>query len=131
MCVCAIALLDSRAFLSAEPPLITDITQDTTVSVGDFVELRCVAHGYPIPQITWNHDGISLSGSSSTTGQSRSSIISITAAVLQNAGTYTCTASNSQGTDSESLQLVVLSKLCMKSEANVAKVVYYLLHLCT
>ncbi|KAJ0065491.1 hypothetical protein NL108_012446 [Boleophthalmus pectinirostris] len=70
------------------------------VQVGHSVELPCVARGFPDPKISWSKDG-------KTYPESEDGSLVFTTVSLDDEGTYTCTATNSAGTDQALVQLLV------------------------
>lgn len=70
------------------------------VQVGHPVELPCMARGVPEPTLTWTRDGkkytVSADGS-----------LVLRDVGLDDEGTYTCTATNTAGTDEAGVQLLV------------------------
>ena len=90
---------------------------NTNVREGYTVLLTCVAYGDPIPNLTWSKDGEELSNTSRISLfssileegglQYPQLTLEICASELEDAGTYTCTAANENGTDSSYLELTV------------------------
>lgn len=82
------------------PPRIQAGPRVMKVQMGHPVDLPCIAQGFPEPTITWTRDSkrypVSPDGS-----------LSLSLVNLVDEGTYTCTASNSAGTDEARVQLLV------------------------
>ncbi|XP_056893820.1 hemicentin-1 isoform X2 [Takifugu flavidus] len=82
------------------PPRIQPGPRVMKVQVGHPVELPCMARGVPEPTLTWTRDGkrypVSADGS-----------LVLRDVGLDDEGTYTCTATNTAGTDEAGLQLLV------------------------
>ena len=94
------------------------LTEDTVALAGNTLLLSCVAHGVPSPEVTWSKDGAPLMNDSRTNiyvteieqdgvtfVQSFLEICSLDAA--NDTGTYNCTATNDNGTDTQSLEVYV------------------------
>ena len=73
-------------FQFVDPPSITNISGNQTVTVGDIVTLICTADGRPTPNITWTR----LSDNSVVT-------FPLTITGIQDEGAYRCTADNGIG----------------------------------
>ncbi|XP_078687492.1 hemicentin-1-like isoform X2 [Branchiostoma floridae x Branchiostoma belcheri] len=90
------------------PPVISIAESLVTVGVGEVALLTCQAEGVPHPTITWRKDGVFLTNRDS--GKYRvlpSGSVQISSASIQDAGLYTCMASNEAGTDQQRIQLFV------------------------
>ena len=96
-------------------PIISESATITAGSVGMFV---CVAHGYPVPSLTWNKGETLLSNNSQSTiyekqVETRSgvtfvqSILVICSLTQEDAAQYNCSASNNMSSTSASLNLTV------------------------
>ena len=105
-----------------EPPVIYQDPQNTTVNENDTVTFNCSATGVPTPIISWykQHTGNTLqlltamgsyTISSTTSGdQNVTSMLSITTAMLSDAGWYVCRASSNGAMSTSSATLTVLGK---------------------
>ena len=105
-----------------EPPVIYQDPQNTTVSENDTVTFNCSATGVPTPIISWykQHTGNTLqlltamgsyTISSTTSGdQNVTSMLSITTAMLSDAGWYVCRASSNGAMSTSSATLTVVGK---------------------
>ena len=69
-------------------PKIVNFTQEYKVAVQQSVTLRCQAEGYPEPRFTWSPCSNNCNTSSLTIPE------------VLNDTVYTCTATNSEGSDS-------------------------------
>ena len=121
-----------HVYLFPVSPMVTSVYPDPsqmsyTVNMGDAITFQCVATGIPAPSITWFRNGMELSNSRVTLGDSSEStatdgdgeMILQTTHTLNlsmtedgDSGSYECRASNgaTPGEDSESLELIVQSK---------------------
>lgn len=82
------------------PPTIAPLSSIVTVTEGTPHTLTCTATGQPLPLITWSHGGVILSTQGS---------LSIQPSVHRSdSGVYTCTATNTAGSDSVDITLDVL-----------------------
>ena len=101
---------------------------DYTVNETETVTFVCQATGIPAPSITWFRNGMELSGDRVVTsvptqmgltredGEVVWSVIrtlNLSDTVDADSGTYTCSAVNSAGNDTEQFELVVQSELPM------------------
>lgn len=82
--------------------------------------VNCSANGIATPTITWSNGSqvLSTGGRVSITeimsGEyQRTSILTISDAVVEDSGTYACNASNSEGSVSENFEVVVVRKLLL------------------
>ena len=72
------------------------------------VELECVATGYPVPNIMWEfEDEVYYSRTTKDIEDGRVSVILIENITLSQRGNYTCFATNSEGTQKATVELVV------------------------
>ena len=89
-----------------QPPSILQHPTDVILaSAGLTATFTCSASGEPTPTFTWTHNGTQLP---SPQGLGGTSILNVTNVQIEDAGTYTCMAINSQGTaisDPAQLQL--------------------------
>ena len=92
------------ASFSPVPPTITPHPIDVTITEGTPHTLTCTATGEPLPLITWSRGGEVLS--------TQGSLSLEPSAQRSNAGTYTCTATNTAGSDSVDITVDVLCE-CM------------------
>ena len=94
---------------------------NTVVKEGDTTTITCEASGYPPPTIVWNRidgnlsDRVSVSDSVSVpTGNGNVTRVSvnltITNAYREDTGVYTCSANNSIGSDSRSINVTIQCK---------------------
>lgn len=106
-------MIDRRADVD---PVITDDSVTTTVGrsdvdVADGQDLRvtCTASGTPTPEIDWEKDGIRVR----STGKVKvdaAGTLNVDNFEGQDAGSYTCIATNAQGTDRQTISVSRASK---------------------
>ncbi|KAH3791376.1 hypothetical protein DPMN_144860, partial [Dreissena polymorpha] len=88
------------------PPTIEVRETAFVTSNGQNIVLPCRATGKPRPTVTWERNGVAISGSSSYVRVIRHGL-AIPFARPEDAGTYTCVATNDAGTSSVELRLTV------------------------
>ena len=85
-------------------PNITNITSLSPVLVNQTFSLRCEAHGDPLPSYTWQHNGTNIS---------YHSVYVKSLVTTEDAGSYTCIATNRAGgilmSDNKTVEMIVLS----------------------
>ncbi|XP_061539337.1 LOW QUALITY PROTEIN: hemicentin-1 [Phycodurus eques] len=103
---------DSKHDISVHvPPTIIGEVQfpkNVSVVVKNTVALSCEASGIPLPAITWLKDGRPIRGTSSVRVLSGGRNLRLMHAVVEDAGRYTCIASNSAGEEKKNFDLDVL-----------------------
>ncbi|XP_066569261.1 hemicentin-1 isoform X1 [Amia ocellicauda] len=90
--------------LVPEPPHVMVFPKTQAFSRGVEVRIACTASGSPPPRVFWRH------GDSFLTGRPRVSVsehgtLTIREAAPEDAGSYTCLASNTEGTDTQTVTL--------------------------
>ncbi|XP_041428394.1 hemicentin-2 isoform X1 [Xenopus laevis] len=91
------------------PPSIEVKSSSMQLSHGEEVTLRCDVSGNPVPQISWKHDDFFLMTGSRYTILDDSTLL-IKDAGQEDAGNYSCVASNSLGTDEQSVFLTYVER---------------------
>ncbi|KAM4020614.1 hemicentin-2 [Anomaloglossus baeobatrachus] len=86
-----------------EPPHVQIASTSTQLSQGGEVRIRCDVSGYPEPQIYWKHGDTFLSSDGRRTISGKELLIREPSP--EEAGNYSCVASNGLGTDERSLTL--------------------------
>ncbi|XP_023195302.1 hemicentin-1 [Xiphophorus maculatus] len=89
------------------PPSISGGKQEVVVVEKSQVQLVCVAEGIPQPELSWKKDGNPLSESRGEFTILPSGELIIDSAQPEDAGSYTCVATNSVGEDSWTVTLSV------------------------
>ncbi|XP_068771088.1 hemicentin-2 [Struthio camelus] len=90
------------------PPRIRPMPEVLRVLAGLHLELPCVAHGDPIPHLSWSKDGHPLSVGQGGSLEGPDGTISIEDVQVSNSGRYRCIASSSAGQDVVELAVEVL-----------------------
>lgn len=102
-------------------PNIISISPTTQTSPGEDVTLECVVIGFPSPNITWTRDSISfIEGLLAPVVPARGSVMNsqindttirsvllISHITSDDAGIYTCVATNSEGVDYDEVEVIV------------------------
>uniref|UniRef100_A0A336KVV5 CSON014681 protein n=1 Tax=Culicoides sonorensis TaxID=179676 RepID=A0A336KVV5_CULSO len=98
--------------LGVDPPVIKEAFTEETLHPGPSVFLRCIAHGNPTPEISWELDGKKISnneryqvGQYVTVNGAVVSYLNITSVHTNDGGLYKCTASSKVGTVSHEAKL--------------------------
>ena len=110
--------------MTAAPSVLLSYPNDTQVTVGSSIALICTAQGFPLPQVTWQMNGMSISTDRFTITMRNvdvppSSVVStldLRDVQLVNTGEYQCRATNNltaSSDTSENFNLTVLSKCAM------------------
>ena len=85
-------------------PQIVDITASHFLVKGQKTELRCSASGLPTPNVTWTRLGVErMEGNGSA-------VLSLNNVTEYDEGIYRCTANNSQGQESATMNLTVVGR---------------------
>ena len=97
------------------------LTENSTVSSGNTLLLTCVTYGVPLPKVKWLRNGVELTNGSRTNIYMEEleqdgvlfmqSLLEICGLDAENdTGTYSCEATNDNGTETQSLQVYVDSE---------------------
>uniref|UniRef100_A0A8C6QPP1 Hemicentin-1 n=1 Tax=Nannospalax galili TaxID=1026970 RepID=A0A8C6QPP1_NANGA len=89
------------------PPKLQRGPKHMKVQVSQRVDIPCNAHGSPPPVITWYKNGRTVLVDGVQQSSSPDGILSIEQAMLSDAGTYTCVATNIAGSDETEITLHV------------------------
>uniref|UniRef100_A0A8C4U7D5 Hemicentin-1 n=1 Tax=Falco tinnunculus TaxID=100819 RepID=A0A8C4U7D5_FALTI len=106
-CICSNDSSFLFLVLLAVPPTIKSAgTSERAVVIHKPVTLQCIANGIPSPSITWLKDGQPVN---TARGNIRSSgrILQVVKALLEDAGRYTCVATNAAGEAQQHVRLHV------------------------
>ncbi|KAK2567085.1 Hemicentin-1 [Acropora cervicornis] len=104
--VLGVSRTSSQVFVTVHvPPSFQAMPQGMNVTVGSPVILHCKAMGSPNPNITWQKDGLSVDTTHVTLLANGSLYISST--VVQDAGRYSCKATNVAGSTSVRANIVI------------------------
>ena len=100
-------------------PMIVGSSSTPNPREGSELIIDCVVSGIPSPIVMWIKDGNAFSGedsddrifiSSSLEGDMSRARVRIKSAIIDDAGVYTCTASNDAGSASDMLRIQVNGK---------------------
>lgn len=102
---------------------MTVATPTEGVLVGGMAVLSCSARGDPLPVISWRlPDGSDPQDLGNVQVNAASGNLTVFSAGGQNSGTYTCTATNSLGSNSATGQLVIRGEAhCTPPHAHLLK----------
>ncbi|KAM8933893.1 hemicentin-2 [Pelodytes ibericus] len=92
-----------------EPPRIQLEPSSTQLSHGGEVKIRCDVSGYPKPHISWKHGDTFLTNDSRYTITEDRTLL-IRDASQEDAGNYSCVASNDIGSDEQSIILTYMER---------------------
>ncbi|XP_072334658.1 basement membrane-specific heparan sulfate proteoglycan core protein isoform X2 [Scyliorhinus torazame] len=84
-------------------PMIAPQPELKEVAIGSTAVFPCLASGYPVPEITWNK----LEGDLPPGAYVENNVLTIRSAATEHTGTYVCTATNEQGTETAYAMLKV------------------------
>lgn len=89
-------------FSSAKPNITLRPPKSHITSKGERIELQCLAHGTPKPEIIWvnKNTGRAVIGNS----------FILESALPEDSGNWACRASNFMGTDIADVEIIVASK---------------------
>ncbi|KAM3915384.1 hemicentin-1 [Leptodactylus fuscus] len=90
-----------------DPPKVVVDPKNVTFTKGSGIKLKCVATGYPVPQIVWTHNDIFVRFSTRYI-LTQDGTFFIKNAMERDSGVYTCLAANAAGTDRQSSVLVYI-----------------------
>ena len=124
-------------FILAKPNITTRPKQPGPATKGDMIQLQCLAHGTPKPEIIWvkKNSGRAVIGSN----------FILESALPEDSGIWTCRASNLMGTDTADVEIIVASEwfyilvktifhpelffLCVKVELGVGPLTHLLVEI--
>ena len=86
------------------PLLIVDMTASHFVLKGQKTELRCSASGLPTPNVMWTRLGVKVIEGHGL------AVLSLNNVTKADQGIYGCTANNSQGQKSATMNLTVVGR---------------------
>ncbi|CAK8691082.1 unnamed protein product [Clavelina lepadiformis] len=89
------------------PPSIKGSDQTLRVIVDDFVTLKCLVSGIPNPAIVWRYNGAVLSSRPGLRVMNDNQQIEIPNVEVDDAGQYSCTATNDAGTATRTHTVIV------------------------
>ncbi|XP_055516059.1 hemicentin-1-like [Leucoraja erinacea] len=89
------------------PPTILGQEQNVSITLNGSVSLECQSQAVPPPTLTWTKDGQPLARHAGLVFSQNDSLIQIKSARVQDAGRYTCKASNDAGKTEKSHYLNV------------------------
>ncbi|XP_078407396.1 LOW QUALITY PROTEIN: hemicentin-1-like [Cetorhinus maximus] len=89
------------------PPSILGDEQNVSVNLNDSVSLECQSRAFPPPTLRWTKDGRPLSVRAGHRLSENASLFEIKSAQVQDAGRYTCEASNDAGKTEKNYNLNV------------------------
>ncbi|XP_060056373.1 hemicentin-2 isoform X2 [Erinaceus europaeus] len=90
--------------LVREAPKVSIHAQSQRFSQGVEVRISCSASGYPTPHISWSHEGQILQEDSRTQVDAQGTLV-IRGVAPEDAGNYSCQATNEVGSDKETITL--------------------------
>lgn len=88
-------------------PVIANVDSQAYATVGSIARLTCPARGHPQPVVSWRHENRILPGSDRRLSLFSNSTLKISSVSSSDAGEYTCTATNSQGSASHKVTLII------------------------
>ena len=99
-------------------PNVTSISTDQEVASPAPVSLNCTVNSYPPSDITWFHDGAEVQAALprvivitvQVNIRTQKSTLTVLNTILENIGTYTCSAVNSEGMTNKTTELLVLGE---------------------
>uniref|UniRef100_A0A8C1IUQ4 Myosin light chain kinase, smooth muscle n=1 Tax=Cyprinus carpio TaxID=7962 RepID=A0A8C1IUQ4_CYPCA len=105
--------------VEAKPPVFTSPLKDCSVLEGQDFMLQCSVEGKPLPELTWLHNGKSIHclRDHSSCNSSSTALLTVKAAVLEDAGVYSCVAVNDQGRAVCTAHVLVKAKPGVKRSA--------------
>ncbi|XP_067873656.1 basement membrane-specific heparan sulfate proteoglycan core protein isoform X2 [Heterodontus francisci] len=84
-------------------PMIAPQPELKEVTIGSTAVFPCLASGFPVPEVTWNK----LEGELPPGAYAEDNVLTIPSATTEHTGTYVCTATNEQGTETAYAMLKV------------------------
>ena len=99
-------------------PTVTAISANQEVTSPDPVSLNCTVDSYPPSTITWLHNGAEVQAAPPRVTvitvqvdiRTQESTLTLLSTILEDTGTYTCSAVNSKGMTDKTTQLQVLGE---------------------
>ena len=99
-------------------PNVTSISADQEVTSPAPVTLNCTVNSYPPSNITWFHNGAEVQAALprvivitvQVNIRTQKSTLTVFNTILENIGTYTCSAVNSEGMTNKTTELLVLGE---------------------
>ena len=100
-------------FIHVAAPKITVAPNDQTLLEGSSVSISCAFNGAPAPSVMWRRNGKSLEYDETIRVKScpTSSVLEIVKVSYAHEGMYICTVSNSHGSDSCQMDMIVQGDL--------------------
>ena len=103
---------------SSVPPVVTNISDNETVTSPAPVSFNCTVDSYPSSNITWLHNGAEVQVAPSSVNistvqvdnRTQESTLTLLNTTAENTGTYTCSAVNNEGMNSTATELLVLGE---------------------
>ena len=117
-CHCAYLNTVYTYITNAVAPNVTAISANQEVTSPDPVSFSCTVDSYPSSNITWLHNGAEVQAAPprvtistvQVDSRTQESTLTLLNTTLENTGTYSCSAVNSEGSASMSTELQVLGE---------------------
>ncbi|XP_068733670.1 neural cell adhesion molecule 1-like isoform X1 [Montipora capricornis] len=95
------AVAEVQVAINYKPEIKNKFSSDVVSWINHKTVITCTAEGFPVPDITWSHNGVVQSSALKTSAQSRTrhSTLTFTPQGAKDFGVYACIARNFLGTD--------------------------------
>ena len=84
------------------PPEINPGLKNQSLPLHSPLQVKCIVSGYPTPEVNWTKNGMEIGNNNTLT---------IDRVSLKDAGRYTCSAKNSEGTNETTFWIEVTGKV--------------------
>ena len=119
--VLSLSFLSAASSSSSVAPIVTNISEDQTVTSPAPVSFNCTVDSYPPSNITWLHNGAEVQAAPprvtistvQVDNRTQESTLTLLSTTAEDIGTYTCSAVNGVGLTNRTTKLRVLGELAL------------------